>query len=205
MGETVYKSNSHKSRETEEKKVESVVRGEVKVKKEPVSRKFSDVFLNDTVDNVKSYLIFDVLVPAIKDTIVELISNGASMLAYGNPSARRSTNNHGAKSSYTTYYRGGSSSSSRERDDRRASVRRDRHSYDDVIFNNRGDAMEVKECIMEIIDNYHMVSIADYYELAGIQGNYTDSNYGWYEIDDIPITRDRDGYRLKLPKPVAFD
>ena len=205
MGETVYKSNSHKSRETEEKKVESVVRGEVKVKKEPVSRKFSNVFLNDTVDNVKSYLIFDVLVPAIKDTIVELISNGASMLAYGNPSARRSTHNNGAKSSYTTYYRGGSSSSSRERDDRRASVRRDRHSYDDVIFNNRGDAMEVKECIMEIIDNYHMVSIADYYELAGIQGNYTDSNYGWYEIDDIPITRDRDGYRLKLPKPVAFD
>lgn len=201
MGETNYKPNSNRYKESveeEKKEIKKVTSGTVRRSEEPLRRKFADTFLGESLDNVKSYLINDVLIPAVKDTFVELIDNGTRMLAYGSPSAKRRSS--GSRTNYTNYSR---ISSKPEPIDRR---RRDvRHGYDDIIFDNRADAMEVKDCLEEIMDKYKMVSIADFYELAGEQGSYTDRNYGWYEFHDIAITRDRDGYRLVLPKPTALD
>lgn len=66
-----YKSNSHKSKEEQketapEKRVEKVVSGTVKPKKKGEMQKFADVFISEDVNNVKSYILLEVLVPAIK-------------------------------------------------------------------------------------------------------------------------------------------
>jgi len=51
-----------------------------------------------------------------------------------------------------------------------------------------------------------MVSVADLYELVGIQGSYTDNKYGWTKnIRNASVVRVRDGYLLKLPKALPFD
>lgn len=209
--QTEYKSNSHKSRDAvdlpfdeDKKEIKKVTRGNVKVKKEPIKRKFADTFLSENADNVKTYLFWDVLVPAIKDTLDELVSNGAHMLIYGSSGGPRRSKS-GSKTSYTSYYRG---SNSNDREERRRPSRESRYGYDEIIFESRGDALEVKDCLEEILDKYHIVSIADFYELSGHgdESSYTDNKYGWYEFDNgLSITRDRDGYHLRLPKPVAFD
>lgn len=201
-----FKGNSNKSKEqAEEKKLTPVVKGNVTIKKDSVGKKFSDVFLSDTVDNVKSYLLFDIIVPAVKDLIVDMITSGTNMLVNGDAGRSHSSGKKksGGHTSYTSYYRGGSSRD----DDRRSAPRKDRHGVADISFETRGDAKEVADMMLELLDNFKVVSVADYYEIsnAGDLETYIDRKYGWYELDDMQITRDRDGFKIKLPRPEPLD
>ena len=68
------KPNSYKSKEaSKEKKVEKIVKGTVKTKKKSEIRKFADIFISEDVGNVKSYVFNDVLVPAVKNAIVDIM------------------------------------------------------------------------------------------------------------------------------------
>lgn len=201
-----FKGNSNRSKEEaeERREVNPVVKGSVKVKKESVGKKFSNVFLSDTFDNVKNYLVFDVIVPAVKDLVVDMISNGTNMLVYGNSSSGRSRNKRsGEKTSYTSYYRGGSN---KDKDERKT-VSRDRHGLSEIIFESRTDAKEVTDMMLELLDKFKVVSVADYYELSNAADleSYTDRKYGWYELDEMTITRDREGYKIRLPRPEPLD
>lgn len=201
-----FKGNSNKSKEQEEElKRTPVVKGNITVKKDSVGKKFSDVFLSDTIDNVKSYLVFDIVVPALKDLIVDMITNGTNMLINGNTygAGNKKKKHNGDHTSYTSYYRGGSS----RNDDDRRQPRRDRYGLTEIGFDSRADAKEVMDMLLELLDNFKVVSVADYYEIsnAGELETYLDRKYGWYELDNIQITRDRDGYKLKLPRPEPLD
>ena len=71
-----YKSNSHKSRQNQnddipEKRVEKVVSGSVKSKKKNGLQKITNVFVPEDVDDVKSYIFEDIVVPAVKDIILD--------------------------------------------------------------------------------------------------------------------------------------
>lgn len=79
-----YKPNSHKSKEEQkdlvpEKRVEKVISGTVKPKKKSEMQKFADVFISEDVNNVKSYIVMDVLVPAIKKAISDIVTNAAGL------------------------------------------------------------------------------------------------------------------------------
>ena len=75
-----YPANSHRSKElategrSEERKVQKVVSGKVTTKKNEV-RKLTDIFISEDARNVKSYIFMDVLVPAIKKAISDLIES----------------------------------------------------------------------------------------------------------------------------------
>ena len=192
----------------EEKKEERVankpvVKGNVKIKKEPLSRKFSDVFLSDSVDNVKSYVIFDVIVPAVKNLIVDMITNGTEMLVNGRSggSARRRSSND--RENYSRISRGNNIG----HNEPVRGTPRTRYSYNDIIFDSRGDAREVLDCMFDILDRFKMVSVADFYELARAEEceTYTDRKYGWFDLNGADIVRDRDGYRILLPKTELLD
>ena len=79
-----YPSNSHKAREeVAEKKVEKVVSGKTSTKKKSGIRKLSDTFLSEDVSNVKSYIFSEVLLPAAKKLVSDIVTNGIDMLLYG--------------------------------------------------------------------------------------------------------------------------
>ena len=204
MNEINYKPNSHKSREEQrreapetEKKVEKVVKGAVKTKKNEM-RKFTDIFISEDAGNVKSYIIMDVLVPAIKKAISDVVRNGIDMILYGD--ANHSKSSSGAsKVSYRSYYDGG-------RDHREPTARtRTGYSYDDIILDNRGEAEDVLSRMDELVATYGIVSVADLYDLVGITGNYTDNKYGWTDIRSARVERVRDGYIIKLPKALPLN
>ena len=190
--------------ENQEKRVANkpVVKGKVKIKKEPISRKFSDVFLSDTVDNVKSYVIFDVVVPAVKNLIVDMITNGTEMLVNGRSSGR-SGRRPGDRENYTRFSRGNNIG----RNEVVRGTPRNRYGYKEVIFDSRGDAREVLDCMYDILDKFKMVSVADYYELGHAEEceTYTDRKYGWFNLDGAEIVRDSDGYRIMLPRTELLD
>ena len=79
------------------------------------------------------------------------------------------------------------------------------YNYDDIILDTRREAEEVLDRMQDLIDSYGMVSVADLYDLVGINGSYTDNKYGWTHLRSTDVQRVRDGYLLKLPKALPFD
>lgn len=199
-----YKANSHKSKTEQsdsvpEKKVEKVIAGTVKSKKKGELQKFADVFISEDVDKVKSYILMDVLIPAVKKAISDIVTNGIDMVLYGE-TGRTKKNSPGSKVSYRSYYD--------KRDDRRdydSPRTRTGYSYDDIILDNRGEAEDVLSKMDELISTYDFASVADLYDLVGITGNYTDNKYGWTDIRSASVVRVREGYMLKLPKALPLN
>ena len=208
MAELDYTPNSHKFKEETqsqpqakpqnlpEKKptVEKVVSGKVKTKKKNEIRKFTDVFIAEDAHNVGSYILNDVVVPAVKKLIVDMVTDGINMIFF-NTTGRGGS---GTNASYTNYR----SYSDTRRDDRRYSETRTRsgYSYDEIVFDTRRDADDVLSRMDELIDTYGMVSVADMYDLVGQSCNYTDNNYGWTSIRSAEVYRARDGWMIRLPK-----
>lgn len=179
-----------------DKKVQRVVVGPVKTKKKNDAQKIADIFISEDVKNVKSYVIMDVLVPAIKKAISDIVTNGTDMILYGE-SGRARKNGTASKISYNSIY---------DRGQRRETPRiRTGYDYDDVILSSRGEAEEVLMRMDELISAYGIVSVADYFDLVGVTGNYTDNKYGWTDIRNASVIRVRDGYMIKMPRAIPLD
>lgn len=52
----------------------------------------------------------------------------------------------------------------------------------------------------EIIDMYGVLTVADVKELTGSESFYTDTKYGWINIDDLRTDKEIDGYIVTMPK-----
>ena len=77
-----YKSNSDKVRQEQqsEKKVEAVITGAAKTRKKGEMQKFADVFIAEDANNVKSYILMEVIVPAVKKAISDIVTTGIDMI-----------------------------------------------------------------------------------------------------------------------------
>ena len=188
-----FKSNSHKSKELAQKKVEKVVTGNVRTKKKSDIQNFASIFVPEDVNSVKDYILMDVIVPLIK----KAISDTVEVILY--PGGKKGSSN-ASKISYRENY---------DRDRRRDySTPRVRSGYDfdDIIFDTRGEAEQVLSSMDDLIDVYGTVSVADLYDLAGITGrNYTDNKYGWTDIRTARVVRVREGYTLELPRALPLN
>lgn len=202
-----YKPNSNKSRvesaattsNESEKRATKVVTNPVKVKKNEL-RKVADALVPGDVTNIKSYIFMDVLVPAFKKLVSDIITNSVDMLFYGE-TGRSRTSTNASRVSYRSYY-------DQRDDDRRysRSTARTRSSYDDVSFKTRGEAEEVLSQMEAMLDRYKLVRVADLYDMAGITHDYTDNDYGWTNLRSADIVRTRDGwYMIRLPRAVPID
>ena len=200
-----FKPNSHKSKEevkeaqAERKKLDKVISGTAKAKKNEI-RKFTDIFISEDISNVKSYILMDVLVPAIKKAVSDIVTNGIDMILYGG-NGRTSKKSEASKISYTRYYD--------QRDEGRRRVETNtatRYSFDDIVVPTRGEAEEVISRMDELIESYGVVSVADFYDLVGINDtNYTNNRYGWTNIVSAQPVRVNDGYKIKLPKAMPIN
>lgn len=203
------KSNSFKSKEIRtapaDKKVTPVVsKNAVVTSKKSLGEKFTETFLTEDMEDVKTWLFTDVIVPGIKNTILDMLG----MIFFGGGNYSRG---HGGRSdygrervSYNSYYR-----SDRDRDRRSEPVRGDRHNdkvdYRNIILQRREDAEKVVEEMWRRIDDYDQVSIAEMLDLMEITGKYTDNNWGWTRKSDVGIRRVSSGYLIDVAEARPLD
>lgn len=188
--------------EEEPKKVEQIVTGTVKTKKKSFWSKVQDEFISEDGKSVGDYILLDVLVPAIKKTISDIVTNGIDMLLFG---GRNTSGSYvpGSRVSYRNYYDNNQRNSGGYSRARTTNVN---YSYDQIIFQSRGDADAVLNELNDIIRRYGFAKVADFNDLAGVNGSYTDNNYGWSDLRSAQIIRQRDGgYLIDLPKPMPLD
>lgn len=206
MDDRVYTPNSHKYKEkmkneaaSREKRTEKVVHGSVTQKKKSGVAKFAETFISEDISNVKSYVITDIIIPAIKNAILDTITDSANMIFGG--STRRKSNTPGSRVSYGSFF-SDPRQSSRRIEDRTI---KPRYSYDQFTFDHRNDAMEVLSTLEEMIDRYGYARVADFYDAIGVTGEFTDNDYGWMNLSTTEISRTRDGYVIRFPRAVPIE
>jgi len=221
-----FPSNSKASKEPEEpineRHVKKVVTGKVIEKKKSFSKKLAEMLTHDEgsdMNSVVSYVIQDILLPSAKALVYDIITGGVEMKLFGTSSGKRSRSSRSRDgSSGKTYTSYDSISSGRNRgrdrdrddDDRKANAERNRarHNFDDIVIKDRGDAEEVIDQLIELVDSsYGVASVADLYEMLGIPSSFTDNKFGWEDLTprNAYAKRGRDGFILILPKPKAID
>lgn len=207
------KPNSHayKEQQKKEHKTEKVVQGEVTTRKKSLVKRAEGAMLSEDASTVKEYLFWDVLIPAVKELVAESVKKAVDAIFYGDRRTSSSLErNKGTtyvrydKASYDRPYRSSSSRSARV-EPRTSYNRRAAHDFDDIILESRTDAENVLDALVDSTMNYGLVSVADFYEMVGLDPKYTDWKWGWYELSKARVERVRSGYIVVLPHPVVLD
>ena len=195
----------------EDRKLEKVVTGVVKKQKRGLGKRIAETFLEDNTKSVGSYIFHDVLIPAAKSMICDMVGWGgfAEILLFGDKRGgargRGGRSNSKSYTSYGSYYRL-TDGDNRDRDRRDISrTSRARHDFDEIILETRGEAEEVLSHLVDLTIDYQQATVADLYDLVGITSNFTDNKYGWTDLRSASVTRVRDGYLINLPRTQILD
>jgi hypothetical protein len=213
-----FPSNSHQAKATEPqpdpvKKIDKVVTNDVTRRKKPLGKRFAETFVGGDARSVSHYVLFEVLVPAAKDTISDAVSQGVERLIFGESrsgSRRSGGYRSSGAGSFVSYNKMSQRNADprREREDVRGLSRRARasHDFDEIILATRAEAEEVIERLYDIVRTYEVATVGDLMELVGATPNYTDNKWGWTDMTGARAERTRGGgYVLDLPKTEAVD
>lgn len=193
----------------EKREIKSVVKSGVTAKKQSLGNKIKSTFVTENGKDIKGYVIFDVVLPYLKDTLYDAVTGALKMILFGDTNAnpRRSRERDRGKSywSYTNIYN--------DRDRRpinysdstnltRVSYKKEAAmDFTDFVFDSRADAENVLGELSDLTIDYGVATVSDLYDLVGMDHEYTTDNYGWTDLSKAYISRERYGYVINLPRP----
>lgn len=190
MDERKYPSNAKKD------KVQKVVKGSVRKKQETLGVKVKRTFFSMESDSIGEYIVNDILIPAVKSTVTDMVQTGIEILLYGEKKGYRKREDSRGRVNYNSYSRDRDRRSDRERE---RPVRK-RLSYEDIMLDSRAEAEEVLSHLVDLIEDYGQASIGDFYDLIGVTGDFTDTKYGWRDLSSARVVRERDGFTIDFPR-----
>ena len=162
---------------------------------------------------IGAYLNEEIIVPSIKNIIVEAVTSGINMAIFGERGRPTGGNKYhssfnGTRTTYRPETQYHTTRTSRHTSELPPPSRREiisdiRYHVTDYPIANREVANDALVNLTEYADKYNYASVADYYDILGVESTHTDYNYGW-QFDDLAkyggVIRLRDGsYLLDLP------
>lgn len=196
---TNYPSNSKKKKEEVEQKreprVAKTISSEVVERKKPLGKRFMAAFTGDDSRTVGQYVLFEVVLPAAKQLISDVVTQATERFLFGDSGGRRSS-----RPGYTAYNRMSSTQNRREEPRVLSQRARATHNFDEIVLPDRRDAERVLEDLIACVDEYDVATVSDLYDLVGITGSFQDDKWGWYDLRDSRVKRVREGYLLDLPR-----
>lgn len=204
----------------ERRKLQPIVKTQ-KRKKGLIERLVVAMIGPDGIPAVGRYLNHEIVIPAIKDILVNSISSGVQMMVYGNDGGRpsniprqynRPTKNRPYYSSREKSGYRGQASSYGPSDDLPLNgyvkpSRPDAVDTSEFPIEDRNQALEVMASLEKQAYDYGYVSLADFYDLIGVTSGFTDEKWGWYhdDIGDGKVVRSGREYAVLLPNPQRID
>jgi hypothetical protein len=183
-----------------------VVQGKVTVKKKPAAKRLRESLGLEETRTVGDYLVWDVLLPAAKEMVADLVKKGIDVFLYGGtssaPSSRKNGRGHVSYEGYYSSKRNGDYKSER----RVRAGSRYAMDFREFVFEDRRDAEMVLSELCEIIDTYGFAKLSDFYSLVGeSERTFTDHGYGWDALGSASVERTRDGWILDMPRPIPLN
>ena len=193
---------SMESSRDNEKNVQSVITNAAIRRKKPLGKRLNETFFGGNIQNVIPWVMAEVVMPAIKDTLADAASQTIERMLFGESrggSRRPRSSFSGSPREFVSYNRFADA----PKEDRREISRRSRsrHDFDEIVLATRVEAETVLNRLDDLIRRYEEATVADLYDLVEIRGDYTDDKWGWKSIQGARPVRIRDGYLLDLPKP----
>lgn len=188
-----------------EAKQRRIPRARVIQQKKSFTQSIAETLVGDGTNSVGAYILRDVLVPALKSLISDAVTSGIEMILYGETGGRKSRGRDRERS--TINY---SSFSRRDRDEdrreRRRPTYRGKFDLDEIYFRDHTDAEDVLEELSDRCEEYGEVSVADFFELAGIEGvTHAHYKWGWTDLKRARNTHTRHGWAIMLPEPEPLE
>jgi len=202
--------NSQKARRPPEgpKKIERVTSAEAVRRKRGLGRQLRETFIGGNARTAAEYMLIEVVVPAVKDTVAEALQSGIEKLIYGDarPPRGRSSPPPTSYSNvpHVNYQRmsSGPPNVARPQQQQLSRRSRTRHDFDELVIQSRAEANEVLDRMFDILSRYDSVSVADLYELTGIESSHTDHKWGWTNLRGTKVVTLRSGgYVIDFPEP----
>lgn len=194
--------NSDKSKlgETEEPRVKRVTTSDPIRQKPSLGKKFKNTFFGGDARTAVQYVIYSVLIPAAKDALAEAGSQGIEKLIFGESRMQRGAPKAGPLGyvAYNRYSRGGPQEPQRRQISQRG---RAQHDFDEIVLTSRGEAEDVVDRLFDLVSRYESATVADLYELVGIQSTHTDHKWGWTDVRGVGVVKVSNGFLLSLPDP----
>lgn len=208
-----YPSNSRNPKpevKVEKKKVEKIVSGSVTRRKKTLGRRFYETFIGGgEAQSVLQHILQDVLVPAGKEMLYRSVTEGTERALNMDVRSRaggvvRTGQMH---VNYNRISTPQSILAPREDPRREMSNRaRQRHNFDEIVFEKLADAEEVLDLLQTSINTYQQVSVGDFYDAVGIASSFADQKYGWTDLSNAGISRiSGGGLVLDLPQPIVLN
>lgn len=202
--------------EKEKKKLTPVVSEKPKkYKKGLLERLVVGMIGPDGVRAVGHKISTDIIVPAIKNIVVDSITSGINMAIFGPDEGRHAPGkrNYGgnarqhwnsppantARYQPKTNYGRAYGSAAPAQTPVRAPQRSDEPFITDHLIEDRTEALNVLNGLREQILDYGEASVADYYDLIGLEATYTDNDYGWRDLSTARLQPVRGGYIVQFP------
>lgn len=197
--------NSDKSKlgetETEPKeKVERITTSEPIRRKKGLGSKFKDTFFGGDGRTALQYVWFSVLIPAAKDALAEAGAQGIEKLIFGESRRQRSGPPSGPIG-HIQYNRYSQGAQQRRQISQQA---RAKHDFDEIVLTSRQEADDVVDRLFDLVSRYGEATVADLYELVGIQSSHTDHKWGWMNLRGVGTVKVSQGYLISLPQPVPL-
>ena len=206
-------SNSLKSKQAAESKdgpeVKKVAQGGVKVQKKKASKRFLESIGVEDGRTVGDYIVWDVLLPSVKEMLSSVVKNGIDVFLYGQVKPKNvERRGRTSRVSYSRYYDDDDYRRPRDRDRGYSYKPRAAMDFSDIVFSDRRDAEMVLDEMADIVQQYGFVKVCDFLAMSGVDDSeisFADHNVGWPRLQGVGIDRVRDGYVIRLPRPVTYD
>lgn len=170
--------------------------------------KFRESFVGNDVQTVGDYIIFSVLIPSVKNTLLSIINNGASMFLGGGPQQQSLYSNQRSNNSYVSYNYVTRNNASSYAPSALYGNSPSASGLKNISWGSELEALNVLSDLRDYIYSANQVSVAKYYTLARIPGfrpDIMDGNWGWYSLERavvIPSPVEPGRWIIDLPKPV---
>lgn len=191
-----------KASEEPEKKVEAVVTGRVITRKKSFWSKVRETFTGDDAHSVGAYIMYDIMIPALKNMISDMVSNGAERMLFGEVAPRSRSRHDTGRTPYRKMFNDNPNNERRRDVSPRSRRSRD---FQEIVLEDMGEAQYVLDCLGELISSYGVATVADLYDLVDVSPDFTDEQWGWVTIRGARAVRVRDGYLLDMPRPEPID
>lgn len=211
-----YPSNANGSaptKPTHEPPEKLQLRGKVSKKSRGgVFKAAKDEFISEDAPNVGSYILYDLLLPALKDLILD-IAHGSIDMAMGGGGgyrSRRGGYRDSRRDSYISYDRYYDDRPTRRRDrddDMYRRRRRGERDLSEFTFEYADDAQDALDRMCDQIEEYGDVSVAYFYDICGetVPGDFTKDDWGWTNLAMAKVRGDRRrGYYIDFPRARAI-
>ena len=173
--------------------------------KDSISVKIKKAFFGADIQDVGSYLLKEVLLPALKKTLVDGIQQSASMLFLGQPKSN-STYSQPTYSNYTSY---SNYSKPQAQPNSYTSytytpanrVRSSMYNLGDIQFPTKQTAIDKLDQLNLRVDENGFATVNDFLEDCGLQTGTEDALYGWDSRIRADIFLASDGkYHVAFPQ-----